>query len=85
MIAKRSFGNTDQQVTIVGLGGEGILRTHGQKPHAAKVIQEAIAQGITYFDSARVYADSEVYYGTVWSKNPEARSGIFQKRGQIYV
>jgi predicted aldo/keto reductase-like oxidoreductase len=78
MIAKRPFGNTDRQVTIVGLGGEGILRTHGQKTEAKKVIQEAIAQGITYCDSARVYADSEVYYGSVWSENPEARSGIFQ-------
>jgi len=42
------------------------------------VIQEAIDQGITYFDTARAYAGSEGYYGEVWSRNPEIRRGIFQ-------
>ena len=62
----------------VGLGGEGILRTHGRASEARHVIHEAIDQGITYFDSARVYADSEVYYGSVWQEQPETRSRIFQ-------
>ena len=62
----------------VGLGGEGILRTHGRTAKAREVIQAAINYGITYFDSARVYADSEVYYGTVWCELPEMRSAIFQ-------
>ncbi len=72
------FGQTGREVTIVGLGGEGILRTHGQTRKAQKVILEAVNQGITYFDSARVYAGSEGYYGTVWPKHPEIRSRIFQ-------
>jgi len=42
------------------------------------VILEAIRQGITYFDSARVYAGSESYYGSIWPENPDVRSGIFQ-------
>ena len=62
----------------VGLGGEGILRTHGRASEARHVIHEAVDQGITYFDSARVYADSEVYYGSVWQEQPETRSRIFQ-------
>ncbi len=62
----------------VGLGGEGILRTYGQTDKAREVIQTAIDCGITYFDSARVYADSEVYYGSMWRKSPEVRSNIFQ-------
>ena len=62
----------------VGLGGEGILRTHGRASEARNVIHEAIDQGITYFDSAHVYADSEVYYGSVWQEQPETRSRIFQ-------
>jgi aryl-alcohol dehydrogenase-like predicted oxidoreductase len=62
----------------VGLGGEGILRTYGRASEARQVIHEAINQGITYFDSARVYADSEVYYGSVWQEQPETRSRIFQ-------
>ncbi len=62
----------------VGLGGEGVLRTYSQAVEAREVIKAAINCGITYFDSARVYADSEVYYGSVWRKSPKMRSGIFQ-------
>ena len=74
----RIFGGTNQNVTRTGLGGEGVLRTHGRKLEARKVINEAIAQGINYFDSARVYADSELYYGHIWKKQPELRSKVFQ-------
>jgi predicted aldo/keto reductase-like oxidoreductase len=77
-IAARLFGQTGREVTLVGLGGEGVLRTYGQTHQARKVIQEAITLGITYFDSAYVYADSEVYYGTVWAELPDVRSAIFQ-------
>lgn len=77
-IEKRHFGNTQQIVTRTGLGGEGVLRTHRRVSEAQAVIQAAIGQGITYFDSARVYADSECYYGSIWGKNPELRAGIFQ-------
>jgi aryl-alcohol dehydrogenase-like predicted oxidoreductase len=77
-IDKRSFGKTNQTVSRTGLGGEGILRTHGNNTQAQAVIREAIDQGITYFDSARVYADSECYYGSLWGKHPQNRSAIFQ-------
>lgn len=62
----------------VGLGGEGVLRTHGRASEAREVIHEALDQGITYFDSARVYADSELYYGSVWREQPQTRSQCFQ-------
>jgi len=75
---KGPFGKTGQTVTRVGLGGEGVLRTHGQTPEAQAAIQEALGQGITYFDSARAYAGSENYYGTVWPAIPEIRANIFQ-------
>ena len=78
MIPKNAFGQTNQEVTIVGLGGEGVLRTHGQTAQAQEVIKEAIAQGITYFDSANAYAGSEGYYGSLWRESPEIRSQIFQ-------
>ncbi len=77
-IDTRCFGRSERQVTIVGLGGEGVLRTHGQDEEASAVIQEAIRQGITYFDCARVYAGSEGYYGQYWRQNPSARARIFQ-------
>lgn len=34
--------------------------------------------GINYFDSARVYSDSELYYGSIWKPDPEKRKNIFQ-------
>jgi len=77
-IETRLFGRTDRLVTAVGLGGEGILRTFGQESGAEAVIQEAIAQSITYFDSARVYAGSEGYYGLIWRRLPQVRKQVFQ-------
>lgn len=77
-IPQTSFANTPQQVTRVGLGGEGILRTTGRTPHAKRVILEALDQGITYFDSAPAYRDSEIYLGSIWKENPSARQRVFQ-------
>ncbi len=77
-ISTQMFGNTDRKVPLVGLGGEGVLRTFGLEETAESVILEALSQGITYFDSARAYSGSESYYGRVWSKHPEAREKIFQ-------
>ncbi len=73
-----SFGRQQRQVTVVGLGGEGVLRTYGRENEARSVIRQAVDQGITYFDSARVYSDSEVYYGSVWKEDPALRESIFQ-------
>jgi aryl-alcohol dehydrogenase-like predicted oxidoreductase len=77
-IPSTPFGQTGRQVTRVGLGGEGVLRTHMQTLQAREVIYEAIDKGITYFDSAQAYAGSEGYYGTVWSESPKLRSQMFQ-------
>lgn len=73
-----AFGKTGRTVTRAGLGGEGILRTHTHEREARVVVEEAVHQGITYFDSARVYADSELYYGSFWGQKPEIRRDIFQ-------
>ncbi|MBU0968981.1 MAG: aldo/keto reductase [Proteobacteria bacterium] len=73
-----SFGRQQRQVTVVGLGGEGVLRTYGRENEARSVIRQAVDQGISYFDSARVYSDSEVYYGSVWKEDPALRESIFQ-------
>jgi len=74
----RTFGGDGPRITVVGLGGEGILRTHGKAEAAKAVIEEALAQGISYFDSARAYAGSQQYYGTIWGIRPDLRSGVFQ-------
>ncbi len=77
-IEKVPFGSDGPPVTRVGLGGEGVLRTWGADADAQAMIHHALEMGITYFDSARVYAGSESYYGSVWSESPEARRIIFQ-------
>jgi aryl-alcohol dehydrogenase-like predicted oxidoreductase len=63
MIPKRTFGRTGVEVTRLGLGGEGVLRTYGRKREAADVIGRALDLGIDYFESARAYSGSEAYYG----------------------
>ncbi len=77
-ITRARFGKDGPEVTISGLGGEGVLRTFGREAEAQLVIREALAQGITYFDCARAYAGSEGYYGLVWRGSPELRAGVFQ-------
>jgi aryl-alcohol dehydrogenase-like predicted oxidoreductase len=77
-IQARPLGNTGVIPTQVGLGGEGVLRTFGKSTAAKAVIDEAVRQGITYFDSARAYAGSEGYYGAYWPFHREARDRIFQ-------
>ncbi|MFO7932092.1 MAG: aldo/keto reductase [Thermodesulfobacteriota bacterium] len=77
-IQTNMFGAAGQVVTRVGLGGEGVLRTTGRFEEAQAVIRSAAAQGITYYDSARVYSDSELYYGSIWKQDPAKRSSIFQ-------
>jgi aryl-alcohol dehydrogenase-like predicted oxidoreductase len=77
-IKLRPLGKTGVNVSRVGLGGEGVLRTFGKSTAAKTVIDEAVRQGITYFDSARAYAGSEGYYGAYWPYHADARAGVFQ-------
>lgn len=72
------FGQSDKRITRVGLGGEGILRSIGKAKEAEAVIKAAVDQGISYFDSARVYLDSEIYLGRHWKDHPDQRKSIFQ-------
>jgi aryl-alcohol dehydrogenase-like predicted oxidoreductase len=62
-IKKRRLGKTGIDVTIIGLGGEGILRTYGYEKETYQLINRAIDIGINYFESARAYSGSESYYG----------------------
>ncbi len=63
ILLKRPLGKTGERITLLGLGGEGILRTFERQKEAVPLIQRAIDLGITYFESARAYSGSESYYG----------------------
>jgi aryl-alcohol dehydrogenase-like predicted oxidoreductase len=62
-IPTRKLGNTGVEITILGLGGEGILRTFGYDRQAYDLINRALDLGICYCESARAYDGSESYYG----------------------
>ncbi|MBI4794472.1 MAG: aldo/keto reductase [Deltaproteobacteria bacterium] len=74
-ISQRPLGRTGHQATILGLGGEGILRTYGEEKGAQAVIEAALAAGIGYFESARAYSGSEAYLG----------KGLKGHRDQIFL
>ncbi len=73
-IPKRKLGRTGIEVTVMGLGGEGVLRTFGYEKEAYALINRAIDLGIGYFESARAYSGSESYYGSALA---ERRKDIF--------
>ncbi len=72
---KRPLGNTGEQISILGLGGEGVLRSFDREKEAVSLIQRAVDLGITYFESARAYAGSESYYG----------KALGERRGEIFL
>jgi predicted aldo/keto reductase-like oxidoreductase len=74
ILPKRPLGKTGEEISTLGLGGEGILRTHDEEEKAVPLIHRAIDLGITYFESARAYASSESYYGMALQ---ERRRDIF--------
>jgi aryl-alcohol dehydrogenase-like predicted oxidoreductase len=61
-------------VTLFGLGGEGVLRTHGRTAEAVRVIERALDQGVDYFDSAPAYDQCLDYHGAALRHR---RPGIF--------
>ncbi|MCU0596030.1 MAG: aldo/keto reductase [Desulfobacterota bacterium] len=73
-IPRRTLGKTGIEVTIMALGGEGVLRTFGREHEAYGLINRAIDLGINYFESARAYSGSESYYGLALK---ERRKEIF--------
>jgi aryl-alcohol dehydrogenase-like predicted oxidoreductase len=73
-VDKRKLGRTGAEVTIMGLGGEGLLRSHGRDKEAYTLINKALDLGINYFESARAYDGSEEYYGKAFR---ERRKDIF--------
>ena len=77
MLPTRTLGKINYQATILGLGGEGILRTIGCFKEAEAVIKKAVEMGINYFDTAPAYQQSRDYLGTYLWKTA--------KREQIFL
>src|SRR5262249_29140164 len=74
-IPRRALGQTGCEVTQFGLGGEGVLRTHGRMPEAVAVIHRALDEGVSYCDPAPAYAGSLDYYG----------AALGERRRQVFL
>jgi len=74
-IPRRQLGKTGVEVTVLGLGGEGVLRSHGFDQQAYQVINRALDLGINYCESARAYDSSESYYG----------QALRERRGEVFL
>jgi predicted aldo/keto reductase-like oxidoreductase len=60
-VQKRRLGRTNLQVSVIGFGGIPIIQA--MVPKAVEMIKRAYDLGINYFDTARVYGNSEEKYG----------------------
>jgi predicted aldo/keto reductase-like oxidoreductase len=58
---KRRLGRTNLEVSVIGFGGIPIIGA--SKKEAYEIIRRAFELGINYFDTARVYGDSEEKFG----------------------
>jgi uncharacterized protein len=61
------LGKTKLVVKRIGMGGIPIQRL--TVPEADLVLEKAIEVGINFFDTARIYTDSEAKYGRILSKH----------------
>ncbi len=74
-IGRRILGKTGVDISMLGLGGKGVLRTYGYDKKAYALINRALDLGVNYYcESARAYSGSEAYYGRALK---ERRNGIF--------
>jgi len=58
---KRLLGNTNMEVSVIGLGGIPIQRVNQEE--ATNIILECKKKGINFIDTARGYTISEEYIG----------------------
>ncbi|MBI4312931.1 MAG: aldo/keto reductase [Chloroflexi bacterium] len=69
---KRPYGNTGEQLSIIGFGG--ILVMDTQPAEASALVAEAIDRGINYFDVAPTYGNAEECLGPALEPY---RKGVF--------
>lgn len=80
---KRPYGNTGEQLSIIGFGG--ILVMDTQPAEASALVAEAVDRGINYFDVAPSYGNAEECLGPALEPY---RQGVFlackttQRRGE---
>lgn len=82
-LATRLFGKTGHTLPILGMGGSAFVRmfisAYGvplpSQEESARLVRYAFDQGVRYFDTARVYGESEKIFGR----------GLAGVREQVYL
>jgi len=62
-IPRRPLGRTGLDVTVLGLGGESLIKIKDKEAEAVELIRAAYDMGINYFDTATQYWPSEIRMG----------------------
>ena len=62
-LEQRSLGSTGRSVSLVGLGGNRLLTKEGERDESRRLVERALDLGVSFFDTARLYRNSEVYLG----------------------
>jgi predicted aldo/keto reductase-like oxidoreductase len=57
IIAKRPFGNTDEELSLIGLGGVVVIKM--QQSDVNNLVHESIDRGVNYVDVAPTYGNGE--------------------------
>lgn len=60
-IPQRPLGRTGRSLSILGFGG--IMLWGARQDHADRLVADAVARGVNYFDIAPTYGDAEVQLG----------------------
>ena len=74
-LEQRRLGDTGVPVGLLGLGGNRLLTRPDGRDDAVKVVRRALDLGVTFFDTARLYPNSEVHLG----------EGLLGRRDEIFL
>ena len=74
-LEERKLGGTGASVSLLGLGGNRLLSDRDGRKEAVRMVGRALDLGVTFFDTARLYPNSEVHLG----------KGLEGRRDEIFL
>ncbi len=74
-LEKRPLGNTGVSVSLLGLGGNRLLTKPDGGGEAVRLVKRALDLGVGFFDTARLYPNSEIFLG----------EGLEGRRDEIFL
>jgi aryl-alcohol dehydrogenase-like predicted oxidoreductase len=81
-LPQRSLGRTGARIGILGLGGVGFLTDWTDKDAIARLLNEAVDAGVSYFDTARSYGKSEESLGLLMGTSRRKQVFLATKTAQ---